>query len=82
MAEKLKIIPLGGLNEIGKNMTVLEYGKDMIVVDCAGAAHPKQEIPFAIIGFFRENIHLGGGAAGPSGDLVLLTGQFSHFHSF
>ena len=33
MAEKLKIIPLGGLNEIGKNMTVYEYGNDMIVVD-------------------------------------------------
>ena len=35
MAEKLKIIPLGGLNEIGKNMTVLEYGKDIIIIDCA-----------------------------------------------
>ena len=34
LAEKLKIIPLGGLDEIGKNITVLEYGKDMIVVDC------------------------------------------------
>ena len=34
MAEKLKIIPLGGLNEIGKNMTVLEYGKDIIIIDC------------------------------------------------
>ena len=34
MAQKLKIIPLGGLNEIGKNMTVLEYGKDIIIVDC------------------------------------------------
>ena len=34
MAEKLKIIPLGGLNEIGKNMTVLEYGKDIIIVGC------------------------------------------------
>ena len=33
MAEKLKIIPLGGLNEIGKNMTVLEYGKDIIIVE-------------------------------------------------
>ena len=31
---KLKIIPLGGLGEIGKNMTVYEYGKDIIVVDC------------------------------------------------
>ena len=34
MAEKMKIIPLGGLNEIGKNMTVYEYGGEMIVVDC------------------------------------------------
>ena len=34
MTKKLKIIPLGGLNEIGRNMTVYEYGKDMILVDC------------------------------------------------
>ena len=34
MAEKMKIIPLGGLNEIGKNMTVYEHGGEMIVVDC------------------------------------------------
>ncbi|MBQ5799140.1 MAG: ribonuclease J [Oscillospiraceae bacterium] len=34
MAENLKIIPLGGLNEIGKNMTVYEYGGEIIVVDC------------------------------------------------
>ncbi len=34
MAEQLKIIPLGGLDEIGKNMTVYEYGGEMIVVDC------------------------------------------------
>ncbi len=33
MAEKLKIIPLGGLNEIGKNLTVFEYGNDIIIVD-------------------------------------------------
>ena len=39
LAEKLKIIPLGGLDEIGKNITVLEYGKDMIVIDC-GVAFP------------------------------------------
>ena len=43
MAEKLKIIPLGGLDEIGKNMTVLEYGKDMIVVDC-GVGFPDEDI--------------------------------------
>ena len=34
MAEKMKIIPLGGLDEIGKNMTVYEYGGELIVVDC------------------------------------------------
>ena len=34
MAEKMKIIPLGGLDEIGKNMTVYEHGGEMIVVDC------------------------------------------------
>ena len=43
MAEKLKIIPLGGLDEIGKNITVLEYGNDMIVVDC-GVAFPEDDM--------------------------------------
>ena len=41
--EKLKIIPLGGLNEIGKNMTVIEYGNDIIVIDC-GVAFPDEEM--------------------------------------
>ncbi len=43
MAEKLKIIPLGGLNEIGKNMTVYEYGGEIIVVDC-GIAFPEDDM--------------------------------------
>ncbi len=43
MAEKLKIIPLGGLDEIGKNCTVLEYGKDMIVIDC-GVGFPEEDM--------------------------------------
>ena len=43
MAEKLKIIPLGGLNEIGKNMTVYEYGGELIVVDC-GMAFPEEDM--------------------------------------
>ena len=41
--QKLKIIPLGGLDEIGKNITVLEYGKDMIVVDC-GLGFPDEDM--------------------------------------
>ena len=43
MASKLKIIPLGGVSEIGKNMTVIEYGKDIVVVDC-GLIFPDEEM--------------------------------------
>ena len=32
--ENLKIIPLGGLEEIGKNITVFEYGNEIVLVDC------------------------------------------------
>ncbi|MDD6736260.1 MAG: ribonuclease J [Clostridiales bacterium] len=41
---KIKIIPLGGLDEIGKNMTVIEYGNEMIMVDC-GMAFPDDDMP-------------------------------------
>lgn len=40
---KLKIIPLGGLGEIGKNMTVIEYGTNIIVIDC-GMSFPEDEM--------------------------------------
>ncbi|MDY6095977.1 MAG: ribonuclease J [Oscillospiraceae bacterium] len=43
MASKLKIIPLGGLGEIGKNLTIYEYGKDIILVDC-GMGFPDQSL--------------------------------------
>lgn len=39
----LRIIPLGGLNEIGKNMTVLEYKDDIIIIDC-GMSFPDDEM--------------------------------------
>ena len=41
---KLKIIPLGGLGEIGKNLTVLEYEDDIIVVDL-GSIFPREDMP-------------------------------------
>jgi len=41
---KLRVIPLGGLNEIGKNMTVIEYGEDMVVID-AGLMFPDDDSP-------------------------------------
>lgn len=43
MASKLKIIPLGGLGEIGKNLTAYEYGKDIFIVDC-GMGFPDAEL--------------------------------------
>lgn len=41
---KLRIIPLGGLGEIGKNMTVIEYNNDLVVVDC-GLGFPDDDMP-------------------------------------
>ena len=40
---KLKIIPLGGLQEVGKNITVFEYGNDIIIVDC-GLGFPEDDM--------------------------------------
>ena len=61
MANKLKIIPLGGVGEIGKNMTVLEYGNDLIVVDC-GLIFPDEDVMPGIdvvipdMTYIRENL--------------------------
>lgn len=59
MANKLKIIPLGGVGEIGKNMTVVEYNGDIVVVDC-GLIFPDEEMPgidvvIPDMAYLREN---------------------------
>ena len=41
--EKLRIIPLGGLNEIGKNLTAIEYKNEIVVIDC-GLKFPDEEM--------------------------------------
>lgn len=43
MTSKLRIIPLGGLGEIGKNMTVIEFGNDLILIDC-GMGFPDEDM--------------------------------------
>lgn len=43
MVSKLRIIPLGGLGEIGKNMTAIEFGADIMVVDC-GMGFPDDDM--------------------------------------
>ena len=44
MQHKLRIIPLGGVGEIGKNMTVIEYQNDILIIDC-GLIFPDEEMP-------------------------------------
>ncbi len=43
MSKNLNIIPLGGLGEIGKNMTVMEYGRNQIIIDC-GVMFPESDL--------------------------------------
>jgi ribonuclease J len=59
-SDTLKVIPLGGMREIGKNMTVYEYGHDMIIVDC-GITFPDETMPGIDVvipdfAYVRENI--------------------------
>lgn len=59
MVPKLKIIPLGGLGEIGKNMTVFEYGNDIIIVD-AGMGFPNEsmygvDVVYPDISYLKSN---------------------------
>jgi len=42
--DKVTLIPLGGVTEIGKNMLVIEYGNDIIVIDC-GVKFPEEDQP-------------------------------------
>lgn len=42
--ENLRIIPLGGLEEIGRNMTIFEYGRDIVIVDM-GLQFPDEDMP-------------------------------------
>jgi len=42
--QNLRIIPLGGLNEVGRNMTIFEYDQDIIIIDM-GLQFPEEDMP-------------------------------------
>jgi len=75
MHKRLKIIPLGGLGEIGKNMTVIEYGRNLIIVDC-GIMFPENDLlgidlVLPDFAYIIENQHLLRG-------IVLTHGHMDH----
>ena len=75
MHKRLKIIPLGGLGEIGKNMTVIEYGRNLIIVDC-GIMFPENDLHgidlvLPDFAYVIENQHLLRG-------IVLTPGHMDH----
>lgn len=43
MAEKLRVVPLGGLGEVGKNMMSIEYGRNILIID-AGIMFPESDM--------------------------------------
>ena len=60
MAKSVKVIFLGGVGEIGKNMTALEFGDDIIIVDC-GVEFPREDSPgidaiIPDITYIRDNL--------------------------
>ena len=62
MANTLRVMPLGGVGEIGKNMTLFEYGEEIVVIDC-GLMFPEEEmfgVDFVVpdATYLRERQHM------------------------
>jgi ribonuclease J len=59
--QRLRVIPLGGAGEVGRNMWVVEYGEDIVILDC-GVMFPEAEmlgvdLVLPDITYLRENLH-------------------------
>ena len=62
MANTLRVMPLGCVGEIGKNMTLFEYGEEIVVIDC-GLMFPEEEmfgVDFVVpdVTYLRERQHM------------------------
>ena len=62
VTQTLRVMPLGGLGEIGKNMTLFEYGDEIVVIDC-GLMFPEEEmfgVDFVVpdVTYLRERQHM------------------------
>ena len=74
MKAKLRILPLGGLGEVGKNMTLVEYGRNIIAIDAGmmfpGSEHLGVDVVIESTGFFNSRdaaaAHLDAGAVAGS----------------
>lgn len=73
--DTLKIIPLGGLGEVGRNMTIIEYKDDIIVVD-VGFGFPKDDMPG--IDYTLPNVGYLEGKQGRIKGLILTHGHMDH----
>ncbi|MFA5871811.1 MAG: ribonuclease J [Parcubacteria group bacterium] len=71
----LRIIPLGGLEEIGRNMTAFEYGKDIIIVDM-GLQFPEEDMPG--IDYIIPNVDYLRGKEKNIRGVIITHGHFDH----
>ncbi len=72
---KLKIIPLGGLEEVGRNMMLIEYEKDIIIID-AGLQFPEEDMPG--VDYIIPNIAYLKGKENYIRGVIVTHGHFDH----
>jgi len=73
--QKLKIIVLGGLEEVGRNMTVLEYGRDILIID-VGLQFPEEDMPG--IDYIIPNISYLRGRERNIKGVIITHGHYDH----